>query len=90
MESTSVAQATGRRRGMESGGGERAGTALGWAIPEWAGGRSPVVAQLGKRPCWCGRLTVNQSFIGSLDEPAVYLKALTAADAARHYKLGKP
>ena len=35
-------------------------------------------------------LTVNQSFIGFLDEPAVYLKALTAADAARHYNYGKP
>ena len=30
------------------------------------------------------------SFIGFLDESAVYLKALTAADAARHYNLGKP
>ena len=45
-------------------------------------------------PAWSGtapaNLTVNQSFIGFLDEPAAYLKALTAADAARHYNLGKP
>ncbi len=35
-------------------------------------------------------LTVNQTFIGYIDEPAIYLTALTAADAAERWSLGKP
>ena len=35
-------------------------------------------------------LTVNQTFIGYIDEPAIYLSALTAADAAERWSLGKP
>lgn len=37
-----------------------------------------------------GNLNVNQSFIGLIDEPAVYQSALTATQVLAHYNLGKP
>ncbi len=35
-------------------------------------------------------LSINHTFIGYIDEPAIYLSALTAADAAERWALGAP
>ena len=43
MDSTSVAQAPGRRRDKGSGSGAGAGTAVGWAIPGMGSGLWPDV-----------------------------------------------